>query len=231
MQYCNCYYKNDCLAIAGFDLTLSDKISLQAAYSASNVAAATGQGGIAGGDTKIAAQFVIKPSDALTFGVGYARAYTVGNSLGSGLNADSLGGVSAPGVSGINSDTVVGSLIWDITKKFTFNTWGSYTFANSTGVTTAGTTFTSWLAAISAKDLFTEGDLAALSFGQPLLRTGVSGTAQGSASTPYHLEALYRFRVSKNISITPGVYFVFNQGSDSANGTATVGVIRTTFSF
>ncbi|MCA6622312.1 MAG: carbohydrate porin, partial [Pseudanabaena sp. M165S2SP1A06QC] len=48
---------------------------------------------------------------------------------------------------------------------------------------------------------------------------------------PYQLEALYRFRVSKNISITPGVFFVFNQGSNTANGTATVGVIRTTFSF
>ena len=221
------------LAVAGFDWMLSDKISFQAAYSASNAAAATGQGGVAGGDTKIAAQFVIKPSEALTFGVGYANAYTVGNNLGSGLNAESFGGapLALAGISGIRSDTVVGSLIWDITKKFTFNTWGSYTFANTTGVTTAGTTFTSWLAAISAKDLFTEGDLAALSFGQPLLRTGVSGTAQGSASTPYHLEALYRFRVSKNISITPGVYFVFNQNSASANGTATVGVIRTTFSF
>ncbi|TYQ27383.1 iron uptake porin [Pseudanabaena sp. UWO311] len=220
-------------AIAGFAWTLSDKISFQAAYTASNAAAATGQGGITGGDTKIAAQFVIKPSEALTFGVGYANAYTVGNSLGSGLNVDSIGGSAAAvaGISGITSNTVVGSLIWDITKKFTFNTWGAYTFANSTGATTAGTTFTSWLAAISAKDLFTEGDLAALSFGQPLLRTGVSGAAQGSTDTPYHLEALYRFRVSKNISITPGVYFVFNQNSASANGTATVGVIRTTFSF
>jgi hypothetical protein len=218
-------------AVAGFDWKLTDKVNFQASYSASNAALATGQGGVAGGDTKIAAQFVFKPAEALKLGVGYARAYTVGNSLGSGLNVDSLGGVTAPGVSGINSDTVVGSLIWDITKKFTFNTWGSYTFANTTGVTTAGTTFTSWLAALSAKDVFTEGDLAALSFGQPLLRTGVSGAAQGSASTPYHLEALYRFRVSKNISITPGVYFVFNQNSDSANGTATVGVIRTTFSF
>jgi hypothetical protein len=221
------------LAVAGFDWTLSDKISFQAAYSASNVAAASGQGGVSGGDTKIAAQFVIKPSEALTFGVGYANAYTVGNSLGSGLNVDSIGGSAAAtaGISGITSNTVVGSLIWDITKKFSFNTWGAYTFANSTGATTAGTTFTSWLAAISAKDLFTEGDLTALSFGQPLLRTGVSGAAEGSTDTPYHLEALYRFRVSKNISITPGVYFVFNQNSASANGTATVGVIRTTFSF
>ncbi|WP_103668312.1 iron uptake porin [Pseudanabaena sp. BC1403] len=218
-------------AVAGFDLKFTDQVSFQAAYSASNAADPVGQGGIAGGNTKIAAQFVFKPAESLKLGVGYARAYTVGNSLGSGLNVDSLGGVTAPGVSGINSDTVVGSLIWDITKKFTFNTWGSYTFANSTGVTTAGTTFTSWMAALSAKDLFTEGDLAALSFGQPLLRTSVTGSAQGSTDTPYHLEAFYRFRVSKNISITPGVFFVFNQNSASANGTATVGVIRTTFSF
>jgi hypothetical protein len=222
-------------AVAGFDWMLSDKISFQAAYTASNASAATGQGGVSGGDTKIAAQFVIKPSEALTFGVGYANAYTVGNSLGGGLNTESIGGnalTGAPlgGVTGITSNTVVGSLIWDITKKFTFNTWGSYTFADATGVA-AGTTFTSWLASLSAKDLFTEGDLAALSFGQPLLRTSVTGAAQGSADTPYHLEALYRFRVSKNISITPGVYFVFNQNSASANGTATVGVIRTTFSF
>jgi carbohydrate-selective porin OprB len=68
-------------------------------------------------------------------------------------------------------------------------------------------------------------------FGQPLFRSSVGGVATGSTDTPYHLEALYRFRVSKNISITPGVYFVFNPGSASTNGTATVGVIRTTFSF
>ncbi|MFN4834439.1 MAG: iron uptake porin, partial [Pseudanabaena sp.] len=219
------------LAVFGLNFKFNNQANLELMYSAANAATPTGQGGLTGNDTKLAAQLVYKPSDAFTLGVGYARAYTVGNSLGSGLNVDTLGGVTAPGVSGINSDTVVGSLIWDITKKFTFNTWGSYTFANSTGVTTAGTTFTSWLAALSAKDLFTEGDLAAVSFGQPLLRTSVTGSAQGSADTPYHLEALYRFRVSKNISITPGVYFVFNPGSASANGTSTVGVIRTTFSF
>jgi hypothetical protein len=221
------------LAVAGLNFKFSDKVSLEVAYSASNAAAATGQGGVTRGDTKIAAQFVFKPADVLTLGVGYANAYTVGNSLGSGLNVDSIGAsaANAAGISGIRSNTVVGSLIWDITKKFTFNTWGAWTFADTTGATTASTRFTSWMAALSGKDLFTEGDLAAIMFGQPLLRTNVGGVAQGSADTPYHLEALYRFRVSRNISITPGVFFVFNQNSASANGTATVGIIRTTFSF
>ncbi|MFN4871293.1 MAG: iron uptake porin, partial [Pseudanabaena sp.] len=224
------------LAVAGFDWKLSDKVNFQAAYSASNAAAATGAGGVTGGDTKIAAQFVLKPSENLTFGLGYANAYTNSGfstgvaanftGLGTGLNSDGTALGTLAG-SGIKSDTVVGSLIWDITKKFTFNTWGSWTFANFTA---GSATLTSWNAALSAKDLFNEGDLAAITFGQPLFTSSVSGIP-ASPSTPYQLEALYRFRVSKNISITPGVFFVFNQGSNTANGTATVGVIRTTFSF
>jgi hypothetical protein len=224
------------LAVAGFDWKLSDKVNFQAAYSASNAAAATGAGGVTGGDTKIAAQFVLKPAENLTFGLGYANAYTNSGfstgvaanftGLGTGLNSDGTALGTLAG-SGIKSDTVVGSLIWDITKKFTFNTWGSWTFANFTA---GSATLTSWNAALSAKDLFNEGDLAAITFGQPLFTSSVSGIP-ASPSTPYQLEALYRFRVSKNISITPGVFFVFNQGSNTANGTATVGVIRTTFSF
>ncbi len=222
------------LAVAGFDWKFSDKVAFQAAYSAANAALATGAGGVTGGATKIAAQFVFKPMDSLTLGVGYANAYNPTNatatatSFGSGLNVD---GFSGTGLSGFKSDTVVGSLVWDITKKFALNTWGSWSFTNFTSVTGASSaTFTSWMAALSAKDLFTEGDLAAVIFGQPLHASNITG-ATGTLNVPYHLEALYRFQVSKNISITPGVFFVFNQNGNAANGTATVGVIRTTFSF
>jgi hypothetical protein len=229
------------LAVAGLNFKFTDKATLELAYSASNAAAATGQGGVTGGDTKLAAQLVYKPFDALTLGAGYANAYTVGQTLGSGLNGDSGTATPSAAFSGLKSNTIVGSLIWDITKKFTFNTWGSYVFIDGTGTSTTTGTLTSWMAGLSGKDLFTEGDLAAIMFGQPLFATSLSTTTAGVTTnvkaasnlnnTPYHLEALYRFRVSKNITITPGVFFVFNQGSNSANGTATVGVLRTTFSF
>jgi hypothetical protein len=230
------------LAVAGLNFKFNNQANLELAYSASNAASPenpagtapniTSGGGLTGGDTKLAAQLVYKPSDALTLGFGYANAYTASNSLASGLNNDALT-VSAGAVTGIKSNTVVGSLVWDITKKFTFNTWGSYIFADAVGTATGSTTFTSWMAALSAKDLFGEGDMAAVIFGQPLYKNSVStGNTVGTQNTtPYHLEALYRFRVSKNISITPGVFFVFSPNSVSGNGTATVGVIRTTFSF
>jgi hypothetical protein len=221
------------VAVAGFDWNFTKQANLQVAYSAVNANTATGRSGVTGGDTKIAAQLVFRPSNALTLGIGYANAYTLNGSLGSGLNADTIG--VATNTSTFKSDTVVGSLIWDITKKFTFNVWGSWTFINdvtSAGVTGSSTN-TSWLAAFSGKDLFSEGDLAAIMFGQPLFITNAGGGTPTftSPNTPYHLEAFYRIPVSNNISITPGVFFVFNQNSNSANGTATVGVIRTTFSF
>ena len=218
------------LAVAGLTFKFNNQAALELMYSAANAATPTGQGGLTGSDTKLAAQLVLKPSEAFTVGLGYANAYTVGNTLSSGLNVDSIG--FGGGITGIKTDTVVGSLIFDITKKITLSGWYSASFATATGID-ASTTFTNWLAVISGKDLFTEGDLAAVSFGQPLLRTNVAGVpfVQGSLNTPYHLETFYRFRVSKNISITPGVFFVFNQNSNSANGTATVGVLRTTFSF
>ncbi len=218
-------------AIAGLNFKLTNNANLELMYSAANAAIATGAGGVGGDDTKLAAQLVYKPSSSFTLGAGYGYSYNTGNSLGSGLNVESMGGIAPIG---LKTHTVVGSLIWDITKKFTFNTWGSWNFSdgiNGAGTTIGSTTFTSWMAALSAKDMFSEGDLAAVLFGQPLFRSSVSGGAANSPNTPYHLEALYRFRVSRNISITPGVFFVFNQGSNSANGTATVGVIRTTFSF
>jgi hypothetical protein len=228
------------LAIAGLNWKFTDKANLELLYSASNAASAVGQGGVTGGDTKAAAQLVYKPSESLTLGVGYANAYTTsGNSVGlkTGLGVDGLT-LPALGITGYKSNTVTGSLVWDITKKFTFNTWGSYTFVDGTfsNANSANATFTSWMAALSGKDLFTEGDLAAILFGQPLSfdKLTVNGTDSLSAvanSKTYQLEALYRFRVSKNITITPGVFFVFNPANQSSNGTATVGVIRTTFSF
>ena len=227
----------DSLAVLGFDWKLSPQGNLQVAYSANNASspAPGGTGGLFGGSTVAAAQLVWKPSDALKLGIGYANSYHQTASLNSGLNQDSIT-TSLPNViTGTRANTVVGSLVWDINKKVTFNTWGSYIFADAVG-SVGSTTFTSWSTALSFKDIFGEGDLAAIIFGQPLYKNSISGTASkgvaaASDATPYHLEALYRFRVSKNITITPGVYFVFNPNSNNTTGTATVGVIRTTFSF
>ncbi|WP_445634930.1 Iron uptake porin [Nostoc sp. DSM 114161] len=48
---------------------------------------------------------------------------------------------------------------------------------------------------------------------------------------PYHFEGFYRYRVSDNISITPGVIWLTSPGQNSANDDAIIGTLRTTFTF
>ena len=52
-----------------------------------------------------------------------------------------------------------------------------------------------------------------------------------SEDTPIHIEALYRFNLNDNISITPGVVYITNPNQDENNEDIFIGALRTTFSF
>jgi len=54
---------------------------------------------------------------------------------------------------------------------------------------------------------------------------------QEDEATSLHFEFFYRFKVSDNISVTPGFFFVTNPGHIEDNDTIYVGTIRTTFRF
>ncbi|WP_375499998.1 iron uptake porin [uncultured Nostoc sp.] len=48
---------------------------------------------------------------------------------------------------------------------------------------------------------------------------------------PYHFEGFYKYRVSDNVSITPGVIWLTSPGQNSNNDDAIIGTLRTTFTF
>jgi len=50
-------------------------------------------------------------------------------------------------------------------------------------------------------------------------------------NVPYHFEGFYKYRVSDNISITPGVIWLTSPGQNSNNDSAIIGTLRTTFTF
>lgn len=237
---------------AGFSWNLSNKLNLAAFYASAN-AAIPSQGadilpgvsstplgsGFFSGSSITAAQLTFKPSKSLDIGLNYAHSYHEINILGTGLVAKDIG-AALPGVAAgipVNINSVGGTLTWRFAPKVAFSTYGSAFFVeDSSGRVDASTTFTSWMVGLHFTDLFKEGNNAGLIFGQPLFVTDASGDANYTLpgerrSTPYHLEAYYRFKVSDNISITPGAFVLFNPESDSRNDTTTVGVLRTTFTF
>jgi carbohydrate-selective porin OprB len=65
----------------------------------------------------------------------------------------------------------------------------------------------------------------------PSFFEGNGGTTNGGRNdTAYHLEGFYRWRVSDNIAITPGLIVLFNSGHNANNDTIMMGAVRTTLS-
>ncbi|WP_413200021.1 iron uptake porin [Nostoc piscinale] len=97
-----------------------------------------------------------------------------------------------------------------------------------------------WAVTLGFPDLGKKGNVGGIIFGQPpkvtsndygpRTLTATSARRQDS-DTSYHLEALYRYQVNSNISITPGFIILFNPEHNRNNDTIYVGTIRTTFRF
>ena len=229
-------------AAVGFIWTPSDQVDFRALYGSVNSAIAANSpttllgAGFFGGSTIAAAQLTLKPTSTIDIGLNYANSYHQINILGTGLARADILAINTPVPSltdPIKLNSVGATLTWRLAPKVAFNVSGAWIFANLAGVN-ASTTFTSWMTGFHFSDVFKEGNTAGLIFGQPLARNSTGGLATiptGSTATPYHLEGYFNFKVSKNISITPGVFFVFNPEGINNAPTATVGVVRTTFTF
>ncbi len=206
--------------------------------------------GLFGGSSVIATQLTFKPSKSIDIGLNYANSYHQINILGTGLTRSDIGSdlltsgalASVPLGTPVKLNSFGGTLTWRFSPKVALSGYGAAMFVDDSSpdpAVNASTTFTSWMVGLHFKDLIKQGNTAGLLFGQPLYRTDVSGSATltdidvagVNRATPYHLEGYYRFRVSDNISITPGAIVLFNPEGNKANDTTAIGVLRTTFTF
>jgi Carbohydrate-selective porin, OprB family/S-layer homology domain len=94
--------------------------------------------------------------------------------------------------------------------------------ANATGTSLSPQT---WMFGLAFPDLFKPGALAAIAVGQPFIASQVGNSSQTN------VELFYNFPITDNIRITPDLQFIFNPNNNSANGTVTVGTLRTVFTF
>ncbi len=243
---------------AGVILNLSDAIDFRALYGSVNANIVSNQAfpgtplgaGVFNGSYIAAAQLTVKPSPAIDIGLNYAHSYHQINLLGTGLSSSDFGaiafnptaaqiisrgaGLGAAGAvvnQGIKMDTLGASVAFRLAPTLTLA--GSYThiFSNLVDVN-ASTNFNSWLVGLHIQDILKKGNSAGVIFGQPLKRVSTGGVAINPENrTPYQVEGYFNFRMNDNISITPGVFVIFNPEGFKQNDTVFMPVIRTTFTF
>ncbi|MFM7363334.1 MAG: iron uptake porin [Cuspidothrix sp.] len=177
----------------------------------------------------------------LNFNVGnrvaLAATYVHGyHGAGSTLFDSGLGGSAVVGTAQANTLTPPGS------GPSSSNSYGiSAAFKPSNKLSVSG--FVSYHDIVSevgtgSKEAWSYGlGIALPDFGKPGNVLGVFGGAQpysvvGAASqTPFQVEGFYKYRLSDNISITPGVIWVTSPGQSNNSNDAFIGTLRTTFSF
>jgi hypothetical protein len=241
------------------NLKLGKAFTLSAGYLARRAFDPNDKRGLFNGTNAVLAQLAFQPNKDLSIGLTYANAYysgaendvAVSGAYGTAFANSPFGaGVGNTGSTPRGVPTTANNFgiqaSYRITPGFAISGWGLYTQAIAEETVGANVNrgdqadIWSWSIGLAFPDLFKKGNLAGIVFGQAPRVTGSSfGPAVATAATPrrrddtasYQLEAFYRFRVSENISITPGLFAVFNPEGNSNNDDILVGVIRTTFRF
>jgi len=91
-------------------------------------------------------------------------------------------------------------------------------------------TIFNWAVTLGLPDFGSEGSLLGFIVGQPPKVTD-NDIGLEDADTSWHLEAQYRYQLTDNIAINPGVLVILNPEHNNNNDTIWVGTLRTIFEF
>jgi hypothetical protein len=218
------------------NVTPNDKLELSAAYfatgrdSAANPAA---RQGLFDGNNTLFGQLAFKPNKAINVGLAYAHTYQ-GDTARSLFGDTGSALANAAGRTGAESNNYGLQLSLQPSSKITLGGWAGYTTASTLVGTPTSAEMFYWATTLGVKDFLKEGNTLGFVFGQPPKVTSAKvGTVSGTveSSTSYHIEGLYKMKLSDNILITPGLLLILNPENNDNNGKELVGTVRTTFSF
>ena len=244
----------------GAKFQLTDFLALSGGYIAPNGSDPSQENGLFNGSFSAMGQIELTPFEPLKIGLTYVRGYDNeqtnlvdadddpltpdvpdfrGSFLwgGTGTNAANFRGVGLD-PSPVATNSFGAQVQFDVTSRISLRGWGGYTTADIINDGDDGEAeIVNFAGALVVSDLIKEGSLAALIVGAEPFLTSIDSDGDDTdedipVDIPLHVEALYRFNLNDNISITPGVIWLAapNQDADE-NEDVFIGALRTTFTF
>jgi hypothetical protein len=218
---------------AGFGIRhfLTDDIEINLGYLVPDAGNPEPGSGLFNGKYGALAQAIFYGFDQrLRIGLSYINSYTpsgefFGPATGSNLANETFDrpvSVNAYGVSGT----------FTVTPGLAFGGWVGY--ANHRYIGRGDGDVWTWAASVAFPDLGGEGNLGGILVGMEPRLTAIDDAVNGGETDPdtsLHLEAYYKYRLSDNIEITPGVIWLTAPDHQEENDDVIIGVLRTVFRF
>ncbi|HHP7243867.1 MAG TPA: iron uptake porin [Elainellaceae cyanobacterium] len=226
----------------GFNVALdpASRFVVSAGYLAENAANSSPGEGLFNGDYAALGQLTFTPTSSLQFGLTYVHGYHTDSSaiFDSGIDGEFFTGstlanafhVSAGVPAVTNSYGIEAS--WQITPNVVLNAFGGYT--DVIFLDEADGEVWYYGLGLALPDLLGEGNLGGFFVGVEPYLGGIEGIGGLPNAASLHAEAFYKFRITDNISITPGIIWVTNPDQvNDVDGFSdyVVGTLRTTFRF
>ncbi|MEH1772161.1 iron uptake porin [Nostoc sp.] len=236
----------------GIQHQFSKNLELSLGYLANDPANSQNGSGLFNGAYGAIAQLTVKPTDKFTLGLTYVNSYnndfTANGSTGSNranlrsalLNnpnlPDDLAAFSGADLP-VSSNAYGAEASLQLSDKFILGGWAGYTntrilASNGSGINRGSLDIWNWAVTLGFPDLGKKGNLAGIVVGmEPYVTSSSVAQIGKDKNNSYHLEAFYQYKVSDNITITPGVIWLTSPDNNSNNNDAVIGALRTTFTF
>ncbi|NDJ17498.1 iron uptake porin [Myxacorys almedinensis] len=212
---------------------LGDALTLSLAYRARNASDPAEKAGLFDGNHSALAQLLFSPSQNLSLGLTYTRAYYTGTAVNATGGTGSAFAQRPFGTVATLTNSYGAIASFRVSPQFNISGWAGLTNAEAKAGANQGANadIFNWSVALAFPDLGKKGNLGGIIVGMPPKATSNDIAAREDSDTSLHIEALYRYQLNNKVSITPGVIVILNPEHNRANDTQFVGVVRTTFAF
>ncbi|MGJ3252958.1 MAG: iron uptake porin [Elainellaceae cyanobacterium] len=218
---------------------------LTGGYFAEEAADPSPGSGLFNGDYAALGQFTFSPGDKFQLALTYVHGYHTANNIDGqdtnfifdqGFTDEFFTGTVPANATHIELETpaVTNSYgvqaSFQVSSNFVINAFGGFT--NIRFIETGDGEIWYYGLGLGFPDLLQEGNFGGLMVGVEPYLGGVDGDfIFVENDTSLHVEAFYRYQITDNISITPGVVWLTAPDQNNDNSDIVVGTLRTTFSF
>lgn len=213
----------------GFNYRFSDQLVLSLGYLAGDHASPQPDRGFFNGQYSAFGQIAWNPNKNSGIGLTYVNAYQNRGAifdLGSGFTLVGTNQANTPFERRITNSYGV-EAFYKFSPRFAVNGFFGYTNAkNLAGSGSADIWY--YALGLAFPDLGKQGNLGGILVGAEPYRGGNPAPANDLS---LHIEGFYKYRLTDNIAITPGVIWITAPAQNDDNQDAVIGTVRTTFTF